>query len=118
MFGHADNAGPRAALRRHLDMLRAHANRRRVALGGFGAFDEVHFRRADEPRHELIARVAVELQRAAHLLNHARLEDDDLVGHRHRLHLIVGDVDHRRGELLVQLRDFHPHPHAQGGVEV
>ena len=31
-------------------------------------------------------------------------EHHDLVGHGHRLDLVVGDVDHRRLELVVQLR--------------
>ena len=48
----------------------------------------------------------------------AVLEDDDLVGERHRLDLIVGDVDHRRLEVLVELADLHAHVHAQRRVEV
>ena len=42
----------------------------------------------------------------------------DPVGQRHRLDLVVGDVDHRRAEPAVQLVDLDPHLHAQLGVEV
>ena len=62
--------------------------------------------------------VRVELQRRADLLDVAGVEHDDLVGHGHRLDLVVGDVDHRRLELLVQFADLQPHRAAQRGVEV
>src|ERR1039458_8834844 len=39
------------------------------------------------------------------------------IGERHRLGLVVGDVDHRRAEGGVQLGEFEPHLHAQLGVE-
>ena len=48
----------------------------------------------------------------------AALQHDDLVGHGHGLDLVVGDVDHGRGELLVQPGKLDPHLHAQGGIEV
>ena len=46
------------------------------------------------------------------------VEHDDLVGERHRLDLVVGDVDHRRRQLLVELGELEPHLHAELGVEV
>jgi hypothetical protein len=46
------------------------------------------------------------------------LQHDDLVGQRHRFRLVVGDVDHRRAELLVQAGDLDAHLHAQFGIEV
>ena len=46
------------------------------------------------------------------------IEHDDLVGHGHRLDLVVGDVDHRRLQLLVQLADLEPHVDAQRRIEV
>ena len=76
------------------------------------------FGRADEARDEQVARVVVELERRADLLDDAALQHDDLVGQRHRLDLVVGDVDHGRVELVVQPRELDPHLHAQGGVEV
>ena len=75
---------------------------------GLGAFDEVHVWRADEAGDEEVGRVAVELQRRADLLDHPAVQHDDLVGHGHRLDLVVGDVDHRGAEVVVQLEDVPP----------
>ena len=47
-----------------------------------------------------------------------RLHHDDLVGHGHRLDLVVRDVDRRRLQSLVQFLDLGAHLHAQLGVEV
>ena len=46
------------------------------------------------------------------------LQHDDLVGHGHRLDLVVRHVDHRRLELLVKLADLQPHRATQRRVEV
>ena len=74
-----------------------------------------------EPMNEatnLFAGLVIELHRRADLRDDAVVEHHDLVGERHRLDLIVGDVDHRRLEVLVQLGDLDAHLHAQHGVEV
>ncbi len=60
--------------------------------------EEIHARRADEGGDELVGRVVVELERRADLGHPPPVEHDDLVGERHRLGLVVGDVDHRRAE--------------------
>jgi hypothetical protein len=60
----------------------------------------------------------VERQWRADLLDPAGAQDDDLVGHGHRLDLIVGDVDHRRTEAAVQFGQFAAHVDAEFGVEV
>ena len=60
----------------------------------------------------------VELHRRADLRDDAAIEDDDLVGERHRLDLVVGDVDHGRRQVLVELGDLDPHLDAEHGVEV
>ena len=78
----------------------------------------VHGRRADEARDEDVGRPVVELERRARLLDDAGVHDDDLVGHRHRLDLVVGDVDGRHLEALVQRLDLRAHLHAQLGVEI
>ena len=57
---------------------------------------EIHLRRADEAGDELVGRLVVEIERRAHLLDPARAQHDDLVGHRHRLDLVVRDVHHGR----------------------
>ncbi len=67
---------------------------------------------------EYVRRPLVKLHRAADLLDPAAVEDDDAVGERHRLGLVVGDIDHRRSEARVQARDLQPHLHAQRRVEI
>ena len=49
---------------------------------------------------------------------YCRREHDDPVGQRHRLGLVVRDIDHGDAELLVQARDLDPHLHPQLGVEI
>ena len=79
---------------------------------------EVHRRRADEAGHELVGGLIVEVERLADLLHQAVLHDDHAVAERHRLDLVVGDVDGRGAEPLVQLLQLDAHLHAQLGVEV
>ena len=71
-----------------------------------------------KPATNSVHRAVVEIERAAGLLDDAVAHHDDLVGHRHRLDLVVRDVDRRRLEALVQLLDLGAHLHAQLGVEV
>ncbi|EAR50929.1 hypothetical protein OG2516_13691 [Oceanicola granulosus HTCC2516] len=87
-----------------------------AALGGAG--DEVHGRRADEAGDEAVRRAVVEVHRAADLLDQAAVHHHDPVGERHRLHLVVGDVDRRGAEPLVQPGDLEAHLHPQRRVEV
>ena len=68
---------------------------RQVPFAGLGG-REVHRRRADERRDENVDRVVVELGRRADLLEHAVAHHGDPVAHRHRLDLVVRDVDRRR----------------------
>ena len=79
---------------------------------------EIHRGRADEARDEEVRGLVVELERLAALLDHAVAHHDDLVGHRHRLDLVVGHVDRRGLQALVQLLQLGAHRHAQLGVEV
>jgi len=51
------------------------------------------------------------------LLNAAVVEDGDAVGHRERLGLVVGHVDHRHPEPLVQVLDLELHVLAELLVE-
>ena len=82
------------------------------------ALQEIHRRRADEAGDEEVARLVVEIERRADLLHLAVAHDDDLVGHGHGLDLVVGDVDRRRAEPLVQLLDLGAHGDAELCVEV
>src|SRR5215211_1167147 len=62
--------------------------------------------------------MVVHLLRRVYLLHLTVLEDDDPVGHRHGLCLVVGDVDARCPDPVVQLGDLRPHLHPEFGVEV
>ena len=56
--------------------------------------------------------------RRVDLLEQAVAEDRDPLPQRHRLDLVVGDVDGRHPEALVELRELGPHRDAQLRVEV
>ena len=128
---------PRGALKHALarsdnpDMFRAHADfhcgacradmgaagQDQIAALGFHG-QKIHRRAADEACNKAVHRGVVQLERAADLLHNALVQDDDLVGQRHRLDLIVGDVDHRCLEVLMQLGQFQPHLDPQQCVKV
>ena len=80
--------------------------------------EEVHRRAADEARHEQVGRRVVELHRRVDLLQHAAAHQRDAVAHRHRLDLVVGDVDGRRLQLVLDAGDLGAHLDAQLRVEV
>ena len=82
------------------------------------ARNEVHGRRADEACNKLVIRITVKVHWCANLFDAAQAQNNDLVSKRHRLDLIVGYVDHRRADFLVQARDFDPHLDPQFGVEI
>ena len=56
--------------------------------------------------------------RGVHLLQLAGSKDRDAVAHRHRLDLVVRDVDRRHAEALLQGLDLAAHVDAQLRVEV
>jgi hypothetical protein len=63
-------------------------------------------------------RPVVEPQRSIDLQQVAVVHHGDLRAEGHRLHLVVGDVDHRGPEPLVQAGYLHAHLHAQLRVQV
>ena len=76
---------------------------------------------AGEPMNaatKMFARLRVELLGRADLLQDAEVHDGDAVAHRHRLDLIVRDVDRRRPEAVLELQDLRARLHAQLRVEV
>ncbi len=85
-----------------------------VDVAGHG----VHGRAADEARHEEVGRFGVDVLGCADLLQHAVVEHRDPVAHRHRLDLVVGDVDDRRRQAALQLHQLRTRLHPQLGVEV
>src|SRR6185503_5216470 len=57
--------------------------------------EKIHARRAEKTDEE-VCRLVVEVERRADLFDHALVDDDDAVRHRHRLGLVVRDIDHGR----------------------
>ncbi len=62
--------------------------------------------------------MVVQLQRRADLFHHAALQHHDLIGHGHRLDLIVGHVNHGGVEIAVHPGDLDAHLHPQRRVEI
>ena len=80
--------------------------------------DQVHRRAADEAADEEVHGPVVQLLRLGHLLQLALAHHGDAVAHRHRLDLVVRDVDGRRAEVVLELLDLRARLHAQLRVEV
>jgi hypothetical protein len=80
--------------------------------------DEVHRRRADERCDEQVRRLRVEHVRAVDLLYASVAHDGDSLAERHRLDLVVGDVDRRHAEAVVEPCELAAHADAELGVEV
>ena len=80
--------------------------------------DEVHLRRADEACDEQVARIVVQVLRRVDLLDKTVLHDDDSRSHRHSLDLVVGNVNERRAESLVDLGKLGSHRRTELRVEV
>ena len=79
---------------------------------------QVHLGRADKARDKGVGRPVIHFERRADLLHLAIAHDDDAVGQRHRLDLIMGDVKHRLAHPALQQGDFLAHAGAQLGVKV
>ena len=83
-----------------------------------GCRREVHPRRPDRTRHRQRRGGVIQRDRPAHLFHPPLAHHHDTIGQRHRLQLVMGDVDHRRAQLPVQPGELVPHPHAQFGVQI
>ena len=71
-----------------------------------------------KPPTKRFTRAVVERLRVGDLLQLALAHDGDAVAHRHRLDLVVRDVDRRHAEVGLQLRDLRARLDAQLRVEV
>ena len=80
--------------------------------------DEIHRRRPDERSDEEVLRRLVEPLRLVHLEDLAVAHDGNSLAERHRLHLVVGDIDRCHAEPRVQLGQRGAHRHAELRVEV
>ena len=83
-----------------------------------GSAHHVHRRRTDERGDEPRSRPLINVGRSPHLLDAALIHDDDLIGQRHGLHLIVRDENRGRFQAIVQPADLDAHLDAQLGVEI
>ena len=63
------------------------------------------------------ARTIVDLLRRRDLVDHAMIHHRDAIGHRHRLDLVVRDVDGRRVDAIVQRAQLDAHEVPELGVE-
>jgi len=79
---------------------------------------KVHGRAADKSCDEQVGRVVIDLTWGADLLEDARVHDRDAIAHRHRLYLVVRDVDERGLQVAVKLLQLDSRLAAQLGVEV
>ena len=75
-------------------------------------------RRTGETGDEAMGGVVIDAQRIAALLNHAFVHHHDAIAERHRLFLIMGDVDHGRAEPSLQALNLAAHLNPQPGVEI
>ena len=89
-----------------------------LARAGDIDIDEVHRRAADEACNETVDRGLIEGLWRADLQEKPFIHDRDAGPHRHRLDLVVGDVDDGRLESLVETRDLRTRLNAQLGIEV
>ena len=103
---------------REPDAVLGERHEHRAVVDGDAGRDQVHRGAADERCHEQVRRREVQLLRRCHLLEDAVAHDRHAVTHRHRLHLVVGDVHHRGAEASLQLDDVGAHLDAELGVEV
>ena len=79
--------------------------------------NEVDRRRAEPARDIGAVRPLIDLARRAELNQNALAHDADAVGHRHRLDLVVRDVEHGGAQLALDALELEPQFGAQLGVE-
>jgi hypothetical protein len=82
------------------------------------ALDEIHWGTAQKAGDEEVLWLVVDSQRVIHLLDYTILHHDDARAHRHSFDLIMGYVNHRCLEALVEFRDLRAHLDAHFGVEI
>ena len=79
---------------------------------------EVHLRRSDEAGDEQVARLIVKVLRGIDLLYNAVLHNDDSGTKGHSLGLVMGNVDDRSAQSLMQLGDLGSHLNTELRIQV
>jgi hypothetical protein len=89
---------------------------KKVTLALFDpSFEKVHWRAANEARSEQIRRIPVESERIGYLHDHTIAQDANPIAHRHRLDLIMRDINHCVTELSVKFGNLGAHLDAHLG---
>ena len=78
---------------------------------------DVHHRRAEQPRDIDAGRAVIDLDRRADLADPAVLQDRHAVGDRHRLFLVMRDIDQRLAELALDALQLDAGLFAQPRIE-
>ncbi len=81
-------------------------------------WEEVHGGRTDESCHEQVVGVIVKLLWGVDLQQFAPIDDRNACCHCHGFHLIVGDVDERGLQAMMQFVDLGSHLDPELGVQV
>ena len=116
-----DHVGRFLVPREHVvDLLGQHdfAERQAHPDVGQGRREEVHRRGSDEPGDEQVGGTVVELLRRADLLSHPGQQHHHPIAQRHRLGLVVRDVNGGGAQPILQPRDLRTHRHPQLGVQI
>ena len=80
--------------------------------------DQIHCGRADEARGKAACRAGIHFARRRALLHAALVQQHHLVGHAHGFGLVMGHIDHREAQALLQFAQLAAHFLAQLGVEI
>src|SRR5262249_38949487 len=79
---------------------------------------KIHRRATNEAGHELVLRLIINFHGWTDLLDKAIAHDYDTVPHGHGFHLVMGHINHRGIETLVELDQLSTHIDPQLGVQV
>src|SRR5258705_3730640 len=118
MLGDRHGSGPAFSLLADSQMFVPDAERGDARFADRLAGHKIHLRRSDEAGDEQVCRTLVQFYRRAVLFDIARVEYDDLVGHRHSLDLVMRNVDGGGPELLLQFCHLHTHLDAECRIEI
>src|SRR5215471_2095829 len=105
-------------LRRQREVTTLEINGQPTAIQDQASIQKIHRWTADETSYKLILRLIVHLHGGTDLLDKTVPHDHDTVPHGHGFHLVMGHVNHRGIETVVQFDKLGPHVDAQFGIEV
>ena len=89
-----------------------------IIMPGQSSRPEIHRRRADEGGHERVGWRGVQALRRIDLSDSAALQHNDAIAQSHGFDLIVGDIDDRGVQPLLQFLQLDAHRRAKLGVQI